>query len=177
MAAKMLTSISRADRRWVDAREPAVAEASVGMGQIALLLPEGVGRAVLGSCVGLVLYEPSRRFAAMAHIVLPKSEGRDGASGKFVDTAIQEMIEKLRRHGIEPSRLIAKCSGGASMFASTGPFQIGQQNVDAVYLYLAATRIRLVGEHVGGTRGRRTTFDCRSGEMRVEVLGAASVTL
>lgn len=167
---------TRSDRTAV-AREPVVAEASVGMGQIALLSPEGIGRAVLGSCIGLVLFEPMRRFAAMAHIVLPSAEGREGGAGKFVDTAVPLMVDQLRRHGIEPSSLIAKCCGGASMFATSGPFQIGQQNVEAIRRQLATFRIRLAGEHVGGTRGRRTSFDCRTGEMLVEVLGAASVKL
>ena len=155
----------------------AVVEASVGMGQIALLSPVGVGRAVLGSCVGLVLYEPNRRFAAMAHIVLPTSESRAGTPGKFVDTALLAMVDQLRGCGIEPKHLIAKMSGGASMFDSKGPFQIGQENVKAVHCQISQLKIRLVGEHVGGTRGRRIVFDCQSGEMLVEVLGSTPVTL
>lgn len=154
-----------------------VAEATVGMGQIAFLTSEGVGRAVLGSCVGLVLFEPRLRLAAIAHIVLPNSQGRAPATGKFVDTAVEAMVEGLQVLGAVPTRLIAKLAGGANMFDSKGPFQIGRQNVDAVYEQIAARRIRLTSEHIGGTRGRKTTFDCRTGEFLVEVLGDAPVVL
>lgn len=114
------------------AREEAVAAASVGMGQIAILSPEGVGTAVLGSCVGLTLYDSNLRYAAMAHIVLPSSDNRTGGAGKFADTAVRAMVEKLRCFGIDPATLTAKLTGGASMFESKGPFQIGKQNIDAV---------------------------------------------
>lgn len=154
-----------------------VAEATVGMGQIAFLTQEGVGRAVLGSCVGLILYEPRLRLAAIAHIVLPNAQGRTPATGKFVDTAIEAMVDGLQGLGAVPTRLIAKLAGGANMFDSKGPFQIGRQNVDAVYEQLAARRIRLIAEHIGGTRGRKATFECQTGEFLVEVLGDAPVVL
>ncbi len=35
----------------------------------------------------------------MAHIVLPESAGRDGAPGKFADTAVPHMLELLREQG------------------------------------------------------------------------------
>jgi len=159
------------------AREQAVVAASVGMGQIALLAPDGVATAVLGSCVGLTLYDSNLRYAAMAHIVLPSSDNRVGGAGKFADTAVDTMVEKLRRYGIEPARLTAKIAGGASMFETKGPFQIGKQNFDAVVARLALLRIRLAGEHIGGTQGRRVTFHCRTGLMTVEVLGSTQITI
>jgi len=177
MTTTLIKSTRVAERSNAGTREEAVASASVGMGQIALLSPEGVGNAVLGSCVGLTLFDPNLRYAAMAHIVLPSSDNRNGGVGKFADTAVDAMVEKLRRYGIEPSKLSAKLTGGSSMFESKGPFQIGKQNVDAVVVRLAALRIRLLSEHVGGTRGRRVTFHCRTGLMVVEVLGSAAVTI
>jgi len=158
-------------------REEAVTTASVGMGQIAILSPEGVGTAVLGSCVGLTLYDPNLRFAAMAHIVLPSSDNRTGGVGKFADTAVEAMVTKLRSFGIDPAKLTAKLTGGASMFETKGPFQIGKQNIDAVLERLAACRIRLLSEHVGGTQGRRVTFQCRTGQLLVEVIGSTPIVI
>lgn len=157
--------------------EDAVDTASVGMGQIAILSPIGVGNAVLGSCVGLALHDSKLGYAAMAHIVLPSSDNRTGSVGKFADTAVDAMIEQLRAFGIEPARLTAKFAGGASMFDSKGPFQIGKQNVEAVSARLTARGIRVAADHVGGTSGRRITFDCRTGRMNVEVIGAEPTIL
>jgi chemotaxis protein CheD len=177
MPGTLIATKSNIGRPTSGTREEAVVAASVGMGQIALLSPEGVGSAVLGSCVGLTLYDPNLRYATMAHIVLPSSDNRTGTAGKFADTAVDAMLEKLRRYGIEPSKVAAKLTGGASMFETKGPFQIGKQNVDAVVERLALLRIRIVGEHVGGTQGRRVTFDCRTGRMSVEVLGSSPITI
>jgi chemotaxis protein CheD len=127
--------------------------------------------------VGLVLFEPRLRVGAIAHIVLPNSDGRAPATGKFVDTAVEAMVDGLQQLGAAPTRLVAKLAGGANMFDSKGPFQIGRQNIDAAYQQLAARRIRLLAEHVGGTRGRKATFDCRTGEFLVEVLGDAPAAL
>ena len=51
---------------------------NVGMGQIALVGPGESAKAVLGSCIGLALYHPRFEIASFAHIVLAKSDGRDG---------------------------------------------------------------------------------------------------
>ncbi len=154
-----------------------VTEASVGMGQIALLSPDGVGRTVLGSCVGLLLIEPTRKIASLAHIVLPKSSNKPATPGKFVDTAVVEMLDLFRRQGIDSARLIAKLTGGANMFDSKGPIQIGRENVEAVRAQLTSRKIPLTGEHVGGTQGRRITFDCRTGWLLIEVAGAGPVRI
>ena len=60
-------------------------------------------KAILGSCVGVVLYHPVRKTAAMAHIVLPESAGRDGAAGKFADTSISGMITLLANKALRPT--------------------------------------------------------------------------
>lgn len=177
MSSTKFASSPRHDRDRAGAHEQAVASAAVGMGQIAILTPDGVGHAVLGSCVGLTLHDTKLGYAAIAHIVLPSSENRTGTVGKFADTAIDHMLEQLRALGAEPARLTAKLAGGASMFETKGPFQIGKQNVEAVLARLAAKRVRTGGEHVGGVTGRRITFECRTGRMLVEVLGADPIVL
>jgi chemotaxis protein CheD len=113
----------------------------------------------------------------MGHIVLPNSGGRAGSPGKFVDTAVVDMIERLKAEGSNPRSVYAKLTGGANMFASNGPFQIGQQNIAAVRETLTASGIRRVAEHVGGHSGRRVTFDAANGSLTIEVAGAATVTI
>lgn len=150
---------------------------AVGMGQIALTSGEDVAHSVLGSCLGLALYDPRKRLGALAHIVLPSALGRAGSPGKYADTALEWMLDALRRVGADPKRLVCKLTGGANMFTGNGPFQIGQQNIDAARQHLAAANIAVVAEHLGGKNGRRVVFECETGKVTVEVAGQPAVTL
>jgi len=134
-------------------------------------------KSVLGSCVGLALYHPRHKAGALAHIVLPDSDGRAGLPGKFADTAIPYMLEILREMGVASAGLTAKFAGGANMFGGPGPLQIGDANVEAVIEGLKSAGIRVSGKDIGGTAGRRVTFDCSSGEMLIESIGKAALTL
>jgi chemotaxis protein CheD len=147
------------------------------MGQIAVLTGDERASAVLGSCVGVAIYDEKKKLGALAHIVLPTSAGRPGTPGKFVDTAIVWMLNELRSRGADPRKLACKLSGGATMFATNGPFQIGQQNIDAARQALAAANVRIVAEHLGGAKGRRITFECDAFKVVVESAGEPSVTL
>jgi chemotaxis protein CheD len=149
----------------------------VGMGQIAAGQAPQRMRAILGSCIGLALYHPGRKTGAMAHIVLPESAGRDGAPGKFADTAVPQMLAVLRDHGLPAYGLTAKLAGGANMFNGSGPLQIGDANAKAVAAALQKAGIRVAGQDVGGTHGRRVEFDCASGEMTIQSAGQPARTL
>ncbi len=144
---------------------------SVGMGNIAILTDDNVGRAVLGSCVGAVLYSESAKTAALAHIVLPQDKMGTETPGKFADTAIPEMIRQLQALKILPTNLVAKLAGGASMFATQGGMEIGKSNCEMVTSILGQRKIKIVGQDFGGKKGRKIVFDPSSGEMRVEKAG------
>jgi len=152
-------------------------ETLVGMGQIAVGGAPARMKSVLGSCIGLAIYHPRLKTGAMAHIVLPESAGRGGTPGKFADTAVPEMLKLLKELGAPAHGLTAKFSGGANMFAGSGPLQIGDSNAEAVAQALKSVGIRAAGRDVGGSKGRRVTFDCTSGDMTVECAGQPARTL
>lgn len=152
-------------------------ETNIGMGQIAVVGRDQTARSVLGSCIGVVLYDERRCLAAFAHVVLPSSGGRTGTPGKFADTAIPWMLEALRTAGADVKNVLAKITGGSNMFAADGPFQIGKQNADAVRAILKSAGIRLIAEHLGGTHGRRVTFHPDTAVLEIECVGLQSVTI
>jgi len=70
----------------------------------------------LGSCIGLVLLEPARPLAGLAHIVLPTSNGRpDPAGGRFADQAVPALLEQMATQAEERGQ-----SGAASAFRARG---------------------------------------------------------
>jgi chemotaxis protein CheD len=149
----------------------------VGMGQIAAGQAPQRMRAILGSCIGVALYHPGRKTGIMAHVVLPESAGRDAAPGKFADTAVPQMLAILREQGMPTYGLTAKLAGGANMFGGSGPLRIGDANAEAVVAELKKAGIRVAGQDVGGTRGRRVDFDCANGQMTVQCAGQPARTL
>lgn len=149
----------------------------VGMGEIVFLHNDQSARAVVGSCAGLVLYHRRAKLAAVAHIVLPELAGRSGNPGKFADTAVPHMVERLESSGAPRGGLAAKLTGGARMFGGNGPLQIGDANIQAVLALLADYAIPLQSMCVGGTQGRKFTFHCQNGEMMIEVAGQSPTAL
>ncbi len=95
-----------------------VAIVSVAIGQWAVAAAPAKIRTLLGSCVGVVLYDRAAKLGGLAHIVLPSARGAVDHPGKYADTAIPAMIADFERRlgGKARSRLTAKLVGGASMF-------------------------------------------------------------
>jgi len=133
--------------------------------------------AVLGSCVGVAIIHKRLKIGALGHVVLPNSAGRTSAPGKFADSAIPAMLQTLAQMGAPSTGLVAKIAGGANMFATRGPLQIGDANIEAVTNALAAAGITLVAKSVGGTQGRRVTLDCATGDYAVEIVGQPLLVL
>jgi len=133
-----------------------VAELVVRMGEIAATQHAGdvlVGLG-LGSCIGLVLIEDRGPVAAMAHVVLPESNGKAAAAGKFADTAVPRLIHEVTSIGATRSRLSAVLVGGAQMFATAGHLDIGNRNEQAVRAALQAHGISVGAAATGGGTGR-----------------------
>ncbi len=131
----------------------------------------------LGSCIGLVIYDQAARVAAMAHIMLPDS--RDAKEvlkpGKFADTAVPLMMDKLMELGVNKSKLKAKMAGGAQMFNIPGKesslLAVGARNVEATAAMLAKFGVPLVASDVGGSKGRSVEFSTDTWVLVVKTLG------
>ncbi len=145
--------------------------ATAGMSEVVFVSDAGLARCVVGSCIALVLFHARLQLGVLAHVVLPHADGRTGPPGKFADTAVPHMLQVLGRHGATVSALKAKMCGGAAMFGSDGPIQIGARNVAEVTRQLELASIPIVGQHVGGSKGRRVTFTPTSGEVSIDIVG------
>jgi chemotaxis protein CheD len=123
----------------------------------------------LGSCVAIALHDPAAKVGALAHVLLPNSNGVEGAHpARFADTAVPLLIRTLQRHGAH-GPYAAKLAGGAALFADVLAPQgrVGERNVAAARAALAAAGIPIAAEDVGGVEGRSISFDVGSGTMAV----------
>lgn len=150
---------------------------NIGIAEIKIAKCPDKLRTVLGSCVGVAIFDRVSKVGGLAHVMLPDSSIGKGDKGKFADTAVDALIEDVASAGGDPRRLTAKISGGASMFGKTVDKGIGERNIQAVKERLKKHMIRLAAEDVGGTKGRRMILDPASGEVTVQIIGAEPVVI
>jgi chemotaxis protein CheD len=114
----------------------------------------------LGTCVCLIIHDKERDIGSLAHVMLPSSEGKKGEySGKFADTAVDLLIGELKKLGSKETDLVAKLIGGASMFENfSGNLNIGDRNTAVLKEMLAARKIPVIKQDLGGNVGRTVTY-------------------
>lgn len=130
----------------------------------------------LGSCVGIVLYDPRSKIAGMVHIMLPDSTKiiNNGNKAKFADTGIDTLIQKMITIGVKREFLVAKIAGGAQMFnfnSNNDMMRIGERNVEATKMKLKELGIRILAEDTGANYGRTIEFYPETGELHVRSVG------
>jgi len=126
----------------------------------------------LGSCVAVALYDPEARIGGLGHLLLPNRPERNvlGSESKYVDAGILEIVDEIAQAGANQDRLVAKVAGGANMFETSYQTlikSIGARNARSARETLASLGIPILGEEVGGNRGRTVEFDLATGNMMV----------
>lgn len=130
----------------------------------------------LGSCVGIGMWDPVSKIGGLLHIMLPNSKefSRLNKPQKYADLGIPMMYNELLKMGASRYRLTAKLAGGAQMFSGLDKnrlFNIGERNVKASRVLLKELNISIIGEDVGGGKGRTMYLDVCSGQVLIKTLG------
>ncbi|WP_132252028.1 chemotaxis protein CheD [Natranaerovirga pectinivora] len=133
----------------------------------------------LGSCVGIVLYDPLKKISGLAHIMLPDSTQirNNDNKAKFADTAIDVLINEMVNMGAKKDRLVAKLAGGAQMFAFSSTndlMRIGERNVEASKRILNQLGIKILSEDTGANYGRTIEFYSENGDLLIKTIGKDS---
>lgn len=138
--------------------------------------PDSITTLGLGSCVGVVLWDPLVKVCGMAHIMLPDSTAitKNQNLAKFADTGIEELLKKVLEKGAKKERLIAKIAGGAQMFSinnNSTLLRVGERNVVAVKSKLKELGIDIKAEDTGENYGRTVIFYPQTGEYCIRAIG------
>lgn len=126
----------------------------------------------LGSCVAVGLYDPATGLGGLGHMLLPDrpDDCPAGSESKYVDAGIRRIVDELMRAGANRDTLVAKIAGGANMFETSYQTlinSVGARNAKSARHTLAVLGIPVMGEEIGGNRGRTVEFDLASGKMLV----------
>lgn len=155
----------------------------VGMADMNLCsAPDAITTLGLGSCVGIVLYDATKKLCGMVHVMLPDStQIRNNQNlAKFADTGIEALLTELLKLGANRRCITAKIAGGAQMFAFTtnnDMLRVGERNVEATKRKLSQLGIPILAEDTGLTYGRTIEFYPENGNLVIKAVGKPIKTI
>lgn len=148
----------------------------VNIAQLRIAKPPDVLCALgLGSCVGVVLYDPQNHVSGMLHVLLPMSResgGGEQSPTKYANPGLVALRDEVIRAGAQKGRLRAKLAGGAAVLISTSAsgLAVGKQNCEECLNMLAQMNIPVEGQDLGGTSGRTVYFEPEKNLMKIKKL-------
>ncbi len=140
---------------------------------------------LLGSCVAVVMFSPRCRVGSVCHSMLPSCRNEEPCAGgceqgpRYVDCAVQRMLEWFTKRGIQRRELVVKLFGGSDMFSAEEPTGtrkgIGRQNIERALQVIQEEGLRLAASDVGGLRGRKIIVKTYTGEVFLKRLSRSEL--
>ncbi|HVT12741.1 MAG TPA: chemotaxis protein CheD [Fimbriimonadaceae bacterium] len=116
-------------------------------------------RTILGSCIGVCLYDPFVRAGGMNHFMLPGEDPNDMCCGKYGLHAMELLMNACMKLGALPSRLQIKVFGGANMLSQPAlEASVSSRNIDFIRSYLETEGFCPVALDLGGVCAREIYF-------------------
>lgn len=126
----------------------------------------------LGSCVGVISYDPVVKAGGILHIMLPDSLISPDKAAKqpamFADTGLPIFFRSLSGIKLERHRIRTFLAGGASVLNGTDPFRIGERNEASVRKILGVYQIAICGEDLGGNVNRTVHLELATGNLTLK---------
>jgi putative nucleotidyltransferase with HDIG domain len=131
-------------------------------------------QAILGTCLGLALYDPKRKAGGLIHILLPSPLGntdfQSESPEKYASTGIPMLINELTRIGCTTQTLKATIAGGALV----GPvssmdlgLDIGGRSTDIARRILKEQGIEIFRSETGGFFACTLELNMMTGETKI----------
>lgn len=121
---------------------------------------------VLGSCIGVCLYDKYSKIGGMNHYLLPFWNGNGLQTPKYGNISIPRLIENMIELGANPKTIEAKIFGGASMnISASSNMLIGEKNILVAREILKEFKIPIVASDVGGQNGRKIQLNLEHGKV------------
>jgi chemotaxis protein CheD len=148
---------------------------SIGVGDMAASNDAGsvLATYALGSCIGVVAYDPVVKAGGILHLMLPDStilpEKAAAQPAMFADTGLPGFFQLLHSLGAEQARLQMLVAGGAHMLVGQDPFRIGEGNWRATTDFLKGNGYTPQHVEVGGTVNRSLSLELATGIVTVRM--------
>jgi chemotaxis protein CheD len=141
----------------------------IGVGDMAVSNSTGVvlSTYALGSCIGLVAYDPVVKVGGILHLMLPESR-ISPQKAMFADTGLPLFFQQLAGFRAQASRTRLFVAGGASVLSGTDPFAIGERNTRATLEFLTRNGLTARRTEVGGSINRTIHLEMASGSLSLK---------
>ena len=127
----------------------------------------------LGSCIGVIAFDPTNFIGGMLHFMLPDSSlSAEKARGKpcmFCDTGCKYFFAELESLGAKLRNTKLMIAGGASVIQNSDFFKIGVRNQEAIRKYLAKADLTIQVENVGGLNNRTVHLSLKDGSVKLKM--------
>jgi chemotaxis protein CheD len=128
----------------------------------------------LGSCIAIVIHDPTAQVAGMLHYLLPDSTLDPDKAARspymFADTGIPALFHLAYALGAKKNRLRVTVVGGAQVLASEF-FNVGKRNQLAMKKILWRAGVLIHHEETGGEQSRTIRIETASGKCCIKVGG------
>ncbi len=147
----------------------------VGVGDMAVSNDQSsiLSTYALGSCVGVVMFDPQRGIAGMLHVMLPDSKATpEKAIEKphmFADTGMASLMKAVTSLGAKKENLSIYLAGGANVLKGADFFKIGERNSTTIKRYLLDQGLRTKREDLGGLNNRTLHFKISAGTVELKL--------
>jgi len=135
----------------------------------------------LGSCIGLVVYDPAVKVGGMLHYMLPESSiDKEKAAARpfmFADTGIPMLFKTVYQLGAVKARIKIYVAGGAEILDQKGFFNIGKRNYMALKKMFFKNNVIIHKQDVGGNTNRTVRLEIGTGDIYVKTSGAQEVKI
>ncbi len=135
----------------------------------------------LGSCIGVVVYDPVAKVGGLLHFMLPDSTiDREKAAlkpGMFADTGIPTLFKTSYQLGAKKNHMVVKVVGGSQILDEKGIFNIGKRNYMTLRKIFWKNNVMIASEHVGGNSNRTVRLEMNTGRVFVKVSNVGELEL
>ncbi|MDA3947692.1 MAG: chemotaxis protein CheD [Spirochaeta sp.] len=129
---------------------------------------------VLGSCVAVALYDPTRHQGGLNHFMLPGEINRQNVftdeSGRYGMFAMELLINDMLKRNSNKRNLVAKVFGGGHVL-NTAAGKIPESNIAFALEFLETENIPIASSDVGGTDARKIFFFARTSRVLLKRFG------
>ncbi len=129
----------------------------------------------LGSCLGLMVYDPIEQIGGMLHAMLPLSTiNPEKAKEKpfmFVDTGVPEMFRQMYNTGTKKSSLVIKVAGCSVPLGNSKSFTLGERNFAIIEQLILKNNMNIKAMEIGGPNNLTVFFDVSKGSIIIRNKG------
>ena len=135
----------------------------------------------LGSCIGLIIYDPVVKVGGILHYMLPESSiDKEKAAARpymFADSGIPRLFKSAYKLGAVKQRMKVYVAGGAEILDQKGFFNIGKRNYMALKKMFFKNKMMITKQNVGGNTNRTIRIEIATGDIYIKTSGSKEVRI